>query len=334
MSLESALSIARQYAQSSLAQLPESAQNALLNPLVQKALTAALVYGALRQTNRLLSQWSINNWQRAHPWQGDRELVLVSGGCSGIGKQIMEDLSRKGIRVVILDINEPNFQLPRNVHFFKADITNSESIRAVAEKIRQKLGDPTVLVNNAGVGYDGTILDEPEAKIRQTFEVNTISHFLMVREFLPSMIRQNHGHVITIASMASFVALGEMVDYCCTKASTLAFHEGLTQELRYWYQARKVRTSVIHPLWVRTPMIQQLTDAGNQFKQPVMTPQVVSDAVVKQILTQSSGQVILPTSHSAASMVRAFPQWLQETVRGIASGSLRRLREHQAAQKL
>ncbi|EAL84909.1 hypothetical protein KXW98_004950 [Aspergillus fumigatus] len=334
MSLESALSIARQYAQSSLAQLPESAQNALLNPLVQKALTAALVYGALRQTNRLLSQWSINNWQRAHPWQGDRELVLVSGGCSGIGKQIMEDLSRKGIRVVILDINEPNFQLPRNVHFFKADITNSESIRAVAEKIRQKLGDPTVLVNNAGVGYDGTILDEPEAKIRQTFEVNTISHFLMVREFLPSMIRQNHGHVITIASMASFVALGEMVDYCCTKASALAFHEGLTQELRYWYQARKVRTSVIHPLWVRTPMIQQLTDAGNQFKQPVMTPQVVSDAVVKQILTQSSGQVILPTSHSAASMVRAFPQWLQETVRGIASGSLRRLREHQAAQKL
>ncbi|KAH1299764.1 hypothetical protein KXV31_000495 [Aspergillus fumigatus] len=334
MSLESALSIARQYAQSSLAQLPESAQNALLNPLVQKALTAALVYGALRQTNRLLSQWSINNWQRAHPWQGDRELVLVSGGCSGIGKQIMEDLSRKGIRVVILDINEPNFQLPRNVHFFKADITNSESIRAVAEKIRQKLGDPTVLVNNAGVGYDGTILDEPEAKIRQTFEVNTISHFLMVREFLPSMIRQNHGHVITIASMASFVAVGEMVDYCCTKASALAFHEGLTQELRYWYQARKVRTSVIHPLWVRTPMIQQLTDAGNQFKQPVMTPQVVSDAVVKQILTQSSGQVILPTSHSAASMVRAFPQWLQETVRGIASGSLRRLREHQAAQKL
>lgn len=114
MSLESALSIARQYAQSSLAQLPESAQNALLNPLVQKALTAALVYGALRQTNCLLSQWSINNWQRAHPWQGDRELVLVSGGCSGIGKQIMEDLSRKGIRVVILDINEPNFQLRKN----------------------------------------------------------------------------------------------------------------------------------------------------------------------------------------------------------------------------
>jgi phosphoglycerate dehydrogenase-like enzyme len=117
MSLDSALNIARQYAQSSLAQLPEPAQNALLNPLVQKALTVALVYGALRQTNRVFSRWSMNNWQSAHPWQGDRELVLVSGGCSGIGKQIMEDLASQGIRVVILDINEPNFQLRKRHRF-------------------------------------------------------------------------------------------------------------------------------------------------------------------------------------------------------------------------
>jgi hypothetical protein len=81
-------------------------------------------------------------------------------------------------------------------------------------------------------------------------------------------------------------------------------------------------------------MIQQLTEAGNQFKQPIMTPQVVSDAVVKQILTQSSGQVILPASHSAVSMVRAFPMWFQESVRGYASGALRSLRELQAAEKL
>jgi NAD(P)-dependent dehydrogenase (short-subunit alcohol dehydrogenase family) len=59
----------------------------------------------------------MNNWQSAHPWQGDRELVLVSGGCSGIGKQIMEDLASQGIRVVILDINEPNFQLRKRHRF-------------------------------------------------------------------------------------------------------------------------------------------------------------------------------------------------------------------------
>jgi short-subunit dehydrogenase len=112
----------------------------------------------------------------------------------------------------------------------------------VAAKIRKAHGDPTVLINNAGIGAEGTILDKAEATVRKTFEVNSLSHFLTVKEFLPSMIKRNHGHVVTVASAASFVSIGEMVDYSCTKASALAFHEGLTQEIRYWYGAKKVRT--------------------------------------------------------------------------------------------
>jgi short-subunit dehydrogenase len=129
-----------------------------------------------------------------------------------------------------------------NVFFYKMNVTSTESIKEAAELIRAKHGDPTVLVNNAGVAHEGTILDEPEANIRQTFEVNTISHFWMTREFLPAMIKEDHGHVITVASMASFLGLAEVMDYCCTKASALAFYEGLTQELRYFHNAQRVRT--------------------------------------------------------------------------------------------
>ncbi|KAB8079670.1 hypothetical protein BDV29DRAFT_196791 [Aspergillus leporis] len=330
MSLDQSLQFLRYWGQTALERLPPQVQDVFLHPLVPKALTALLALGIIRKANRSLGYWAANNWQRAHPWKKERELVLVTGGCSGIGKQIMEDLAKTGARVVILDIQEPSFKLPPNVAFYKVDITSSENIRNVAEKIRAAHGEPTVLVNNAGVGHDGSILDEPEAKIRQTFEVNTISHFFMVREFLPSMVKRNHGHVITIASMASFVALGEMVDYCCSKASALAFHEGLSQELRYWYNAPKVRTSVVHPLWVKTPMIQPLTEVGHHFKQPILTPELVSAAVVKQILTQSSGQVILPNNLSVISLVRAFPSWLQEAARGRASKDLRVLREVQS----
>ncbi|EIT75417.1 hydroxysteroid 17-beta dehydrogenase 11 [Aspergillus flavus] len=334
MSLDQSLQLLRHWGQTALEHLPPQAQDVLLHPLVPKALTAFLALGIISKANRSLGYWAANNWQRAKPWQNERELVLVTGGCSGIGKQIMEDLAKAGVRVVILDIQEPSFQLPSNVAFYKADITSSENIRNVAEKIRATHGDPTVLVNNAGVGHDGCILDEPEAKIRQTFEVNTVSHFLMVREFLPSMIKQNHGHVITIASMASFVALGEIVDYCCTKASALAFHEGLGQELRLWYKAPKVRTSVIHPHWVKTPMIKILTDVGHQFRGPILTTEMISAAVVKQILTQSSGQVIIPSHFSVISLIRAFPSWLQEAARGKGSKDLRVLRDVQEAKGL
>lgn len=247
MSLDQSLQFLHQWSQAALERLPPQAQNVLSHPLVPKAVAVLGALGALHQTNKCLNKWTANNFTRSDPWDPARELALVTGGCSGIGKQIMLDLAAAGVRVVILDIQEPPFTLPANVAFYKADITSSDNISAVAQQIRADHGDPTVLVNNAGVGHDGSILDEPEAKIRQTFEVNTISHFLLVREFLPFMISRNHGHVITVASMASFISLGEMVDYCCSKASALAFHEGLGQELKTWYNAPKVRTRYVVP---------------------------------------------------------------------------------------
>lgn len=92
-----------------------------------------------------------------------------------------------------------------------------------------------------------TILGAKEEHIRKTFEVNTISHFWMVREFLPAMIKKDHGHVVTIASMASYVVHAQNVDYACSKASALAFHEGLHAELRARYKAPNVRTTLVYP---------------------------------------------------------------------------------------
>ncbi|KAL2871278.1 hydroxysteroid 17-beta dehydrogenase 11 [Aspergillus lucknowensis] len=280
-------------------------------PLSQKAVVALVALILFRRVNRALTNYSLNNWSRSREWDNKNELVLITGGCSGIGKQIAVGLARKGVRVVVLDIQEPVFTLGENIAFYRADVTSSESIRAVAKKIRTTHGDPTVLLNNAGVGNEGTILGKSEARIRQTFEINTISHFLLVQEFLPAMVTQNHGHIVTIASMASFVSLGEMVDYSCSKASALAFHEGLSQELSMWYNAPSVRTSIIHPSWVRTPMINTLTSAGDKFTQPILTPVEVADAI------------ILPSYQLPMSFLRALPLWIQRGVGGLAARSLK-----------
>lgn len=78
-------------------------------------------------------------------------------------------------------------------------------------------------------------------------------------------------------------------------------------------------------------MIKMLTDYEQHFRQPIMTIQVVSDAICKQILTQTSGQVILPASQTGASMLRGMPVWLQEGIRSFASGGLKRMRVAQQA---
>ena len=184
-----------------------------------------------------------------------------------------------------------------------------------------------MLINNAGFSRGGGgIFDEPEADIRRTFDVNILAHFWTVREFVPDMVRRGHGHVVTVASMSSFITAGKMVDYACTKAAALAFHEGLTQELKHWTTSN-VRTSIIHPTWVRTPMIDVLTRAGNEFKQRVLTPDDVSKAVVHQVVSQTSAQVILPSSHVGLVLLRALPTWLQELVRSALSKEFIRLRK-------
>ncbi|EEA26094.1 hypothetical protein TMatcc_005655 [Talaromyces marneffei ATCC 18224] len=293
-------------------------------PMTRNAVIASAALGLVIWANRVLNRLSLNNWTKVKKgWDNEHELVLITGGCSGIGKAIASSLVKKGVRVVVLDIQEPEYTQDEDVAFYRADVTSSESIRAAAIKIRADHGSPTVLVNNAGIGKNGPILEKSEGQIRQTFNANTISHFLMVKEFLPDMIKKNHGHVVTIASVASFLGLGGSIDYCCSKASALAFHEGLSQELSLWYNAPKVRTSIIHPSWVRTPMIERLISAGERFGQTIVAPEVVAEAVVRQILAQRGCQIILPETRFVVSLLRAFPSWIQRGLGAMADRQLK-----------
>ena len=202
-------------------------------------------------------------------------------------------------------------------------MTTTEGVKSFAEEIRKAHGNPTILFNNAGIGGGGTIIDEPEATIRRVFEVNTISHFIMVKEFVPDMITKNHGHIITTASMASFAAIGGMTDYACTKASALAFHEGLAQELKHYHNAPKVRTTIVHPSWTRTPIVKPLLDATTKFQPPWLDVETVSDAIVAQIISGKSGQLILPPSQTVGSFIRSFPNFLQEIARNLETQNLK-----------
>jgi all-trans-retinol dehydrogenase (NAD+) len=76
--------------------------------------------------------------------------------------------------------------------------------------------------------------------VRKVFEVNAISHYALVKQFLPNMLNTNHGHIVNIASMASFVTLGQNVPYSASKAAALSMIDGMRQEARNFYKADKV----------------------------------------------------------------------------------------------
>ncbi|WEW57896.1 hypothetical protein PRK78_003363 [Emydomyces testavorans] len=279
-----------------------------------RTLEVLVSVGLLRWLNGWYSRRTLNNGV-SDKYNWNAEIAIVTGGSDGIGQRTVLLLAARGLKIAVLDIKPLQFEAPANVKFYPCDICSREQIAKAAQAIRAELGEPTILVNNAGVLKGKSILDGTDAETRQTFEVNTLSHYWLAREFLPHMISQNHGMVVTIASLAAYVTSSNMVDYSASKVAALAFHEGLATELNTRYNARKVRTVLVTQGFTRTHLVDVISPE-NTWINPLLEPESVAEAAVEQILTGSSGHVIIPGSAGLlAPSIRSLPHWFQNGVR-------------------
>lgn len=196
--------------------------------------------------------------------------------------------------------------------FVKTDITKADSLAEAAKQISVRFGRaPTVLILNAGVCRGKPILESTAADVALTFNVNSISHYTLVREFLPQLIKEDHGMVVTVASSAAFTTAPRMVDYAASKAAALAFHEGLAVELLTVYNAPRVRTVVVNQGYTKTALFEGF-GIKEGFVAPPMEVDTVAEAIARQVLSGKSGQLILPGAHKLlVANWRSLPNWVQ-----------------------
>ncbi|RMZ73830.1 dehydrogenase reductase sdr family member 8 precursor [Pyrenophora seminiperda CCB06] len=292
----------------------------------------ALPLWAIVDLNSGLNRWAERRWiwkTDKSAWDWKHEIAVVTGGSAGIGAYVVKRLASHGIRVAVLDVNPLSDVFNKEelalVQFYQCDITSRESIHQAAETIRSDLGPPSILINNAGIGNAWTILDIPEENLKRMLDINLMSHWSTVQEFLPDMLAKKKGHIMSVASLASFVALANAVDYSCTKAALLAFHEGLTQELKHRYKCPQIQTSIVHPNWTKSAITSHssIQTGLRSVGAKILEPEHVAQAMVDQIIAVKSGQLIL--GPAMAPKFRALPLWLQEIVRdsqaNIVSGN-------------
>lgn len=176
------------------------------------ALKLLFALGIISTLNAFFSELAQNNFRwksEQHRYDWPKEIAVVTGGASGFGRLISEGFASHGLRVMALDIHDSlpaEMQSNKKIHYYKCDITSVEAVNATAEAIRSEHGNPSILINNAGVAFEGNILSTEPKNVRRIFDVNTISHYWTVNAFLPSMIAQHKGHIVTLASMASFIS--------------------------------------------------------------------------------------------------------------------------------
>lgn len=132
-----------------------------------------------------------------------RQIVIVTGGSGGIGTAIVSALSKRRPKaIVILDRTSPSSSsLGVGTRFYECDLTNERAIRSTIERIREEVGAPTIVVNNAGIVSGKSISDVSVDEFKRTLDVNVVAPFAIVQAVLPDMLKLKRGHVVSIASV-------------------------------------------------------------------------------------------------------------------------------------
>jgi NAD(P)-dependent dehydrogenase (short-subunit alcohol dehydrogenase family) len=229
--------------------------------------------------------------------------VLVTGAASGIGRATALAFAREGAALVIVDLAAGALEPVRaSIAALgvpcvadAADVSDAAAVAALAARIHARIPAVDVLVNNAGIGYLGPVLETPDAAWRRIFDVNVLGCVHGCREFVPQMrAARVPRRIVNVASLAAWTPMPNLSAYSASKAAVVAFSEALTLELALAGAAIGVTT--VCPGIVNTAITRP--NGGNV--SPVITaaqterlqayyaangvePEVVADAIVSAV---------------------------------------------------
>lgn len=215
------------------------------------------------------------------------ETVLVTGAGSGIGRLLSLRFAQRGARLVLWDIdragNEETARLIREAGGkawpYVCNVGDSKTVNETAARVRDEVGRVDIVVNNAGVVSGKRLLDLPDEMIARTFQINTLAHYWVVKAFLPDMMSANHGHIVSIASLAGLGGVCRLTDYCGSKFAAVGFQEALAMEMATEGYTG-IRFTTVCPFFINTGMFAGVEPGVFGFLQP----EYVADETIEAVL--------------------------------------------------
>jgi 2-keto-3-deoxy-L-fuconate dehydrogenase len=181
--------------------------------------------------------------------------ALVTGGASGIGLAIAEALREDGAAVAVLDRAADG---PAGFVYVRADVGDDTEVRSAVDQAVSALGGLDVLVNNAGIGAQGTVEGNSDEEWHRVYDVNVVGMVRVTRAALPTLRRSAHAAIVNTSSIAASAGLPNRAVYSATKGAVAA----LTRAMAADHLHEGIRVNAVNPGTADTPWVRRLLDAA------------------------------------------------------------------------
>jgi NAD(P)-dependent dehydrogenase (short-subunit alcohol dehydrogenase family) len=184
-------------------------------------------------------------------------VAIVTGGASGIGAAVADRLASAGARVAVFDRNVSDAD---RAHLaVLADVTDDGSIREAVAATVDALGRIDIVVNNAGIGAQGTIEDNPDTEWARVLDVNVTGIARVSRAALPFLRESPAASIVNTCSIAATAGLPDRALYSASKGAVLA----LTRAMAADHLREGIRVNCVNPGTADTPWVGRLLDSAD-----------------------------------------------------------------------
>jgi NAD(P)-dependent dehydrogenase (short-subunit alcohol dehydrogenase family) len=179
-------------------------------------------------------------------------VAIVTGGASGIGAAIADRLQQGGARVAVFDL-QPDAAAHADLAI-AVDVADDASVRAGVERVATELGRIDIVVNNAGIGAQGTIEANSDEEWHRVFDINVLGMMRVARAALPHLRNSPSASIVNTASIAATAGLPERALYSASKGAVAA----LTRAMAADHLREGIRVNAVNPGTADTPWIGRL----------------------------------------------------------------------------
>lgn len=236
------------------------------------------------------------------------QIVVVTGGSSGIGAAMVSQFKIAGACVCVFDRSVPSSRRPADL-YAECDVSDETALRSALQKTVATLGAIDIFVSNAGV-----LSDQPDGAAsadntnwEQCWKLNVMAHVFAARALLPSMVARKSGYFVTVASAAGLLNQIGDAAYSATKHAAVSFAESLA----ITHADDGIGVSVVCPQYVATPLI-GLTDEDVAQRDRLLSADDVALSILDAV--RSRRFLVLPHEEVAGfaqSRARDHDKWIK-----------------------